>query len=1246
MNYYYHKHQKITTSPKRQQHGFSLIATLSVMVLLSVIALAMLSLSTISLRNTSQDKAQKEARANARLSLMLALAQLQDLAGQDTRVTASSTLLNEDAVFMTGVWRSWEASDRRNDGKPIPPNYDAKLIAGDADDLVADSPSDGRFLGWLSSLELDEDPSASFPSTSISSEPGDGLVAMVSEGSVAEDDERVYILPRSITENGQQSGSLAWWTSGDNSKVMLNADVGEESTTVQDQQQRVRFAGRPDAESLGFQEVDDLENDKLVPSTGTLALLADSGAETRRFHDLTAFSRGLLTNVATGGWRRDLSLFTEGYDGETSDGDPTTHSTETALPAPSSTLELPTYTIRPGEISMARKALPVNANQNGAGALLYPWASYRNGGGANQGWGHTGPIGSWTSLVDYATQYKVLTQYSAGQTLYPSLNASHSWPIWNDRGTQWSDKIRVAPIISRVQWIFSMASVATQVDGQTKYLPKLLLTPAVSIWNPYNVEMVVPQNLDLEFRWNANTIVPFRFRFSVNGQPLYEVITNSATKHLEGAPFSAISNSTGRFTLRFPEQTVILPPGRAKLFSVNGGAPTTGTTSLTLSEGYSVGSGFLYDIKDDSGVANQFETDAQGRIVLDPSDTFAIEGVSISPTLSNDTNAGTDDIGIYAAIHAGNLRVFPLRNVFGLDKLATNGASGAEVLAQIYPPLEQQSGWATTSGQIQEFDTANNLGTRPFASAVLGSRISSPLAGPDEAEFAHLGSRGMLQGNPLCYYQEVRTTQENLPGVGNFVNSNYNFSFRYVNGWNDTAFGWIPQVDPADGVGSYIVSGMAPGDGLTRCIMAELPTRPIQSLIDLQHWDAKNNNSLPPYQFNLVGNGSATPLFSPDEVSREVPGEDNQFMVNDDSYLLNHVLFDDWFVSSIAPDYGDFGVSEQRSIGEVYEEHLTGEKLLPNRFYLSAQDAASPNLNEAVGLVSGGEKDPDTDKYSYETVASKLEVAGMFNINSTSVGAWEALLRHSRDLEVPYFDENGEINTDQARSSSFSRTSIAGDQGTDSGSQNSGQGVAAEFAGHRVLTDRQIEALAEEIVDEIRKRGPFLSLSEFMNRRLSNDKDLAIASAVQKALDNLADMGDVSENPFAELQNNSVAITKAPPGNTDYEFPEAALGHSAFGMPGWIRQADVLRPLAPILSARDDTFTIRAYGDARDPSDPDKIIARAWCEATVVRSADFVDGTDDATVTPQSAEMQSELNKRYGRKFRILSFRWLNEDEI
>ena len=41
---------------------------------------------------------------------------------------------------------------------------------------------------------------------------------------------------------------------------------------------------------------------------------ADSPVSRRHFHDLTSWSRGLLTNAAAGGFKRDFNLLTERWD--------------------------------------------------------------------------------------------------------------------------------------------------------------------------------------------------------------------------------------------------------------------------------------------------------------------------------------------------------------------------------------------------------------------------------------------------------------------------------------------------------------------------------------------------------------------------------------------------------------------------------------------------------------------------------------------------------------------------------------------------------------------------------------------------------------------------------------------------------------------------------------------------------------------------------------------------------------------
>ena len=59
------------------------------------------------------------------------------------------------------------------------------------------------------------------------------------------------------------------------------------------------------------------------------------------------------------------------------------------------------------------------------------------------------------------------------------------------------------------------------------------------------------------------------------------------------------------------------------------------------------------------------------------------------------------------------------------------------------------------------------------------------------------------------------------------------------------------------------------------------------------------------------------------------------------------------------------------------------------------------------------------------------------------------------------------------------------------------------------------------------------------------------------------------------------------------------------GIAADIRQADVLRALAPRLSARTDTFRSVAYGEVTDSDG--NVIAKAMCEAVVQRLPEYVD---------------------------------------
>lgn len=90
----------------RRASGFALVVTVSLMILLTMLALGLLSLSAISLRGAGQSAAISEARANARLAMMLALGELQKQAGPDQQITANGSIVSDNAIHpnWTGVW--------------------------------------------------------------------------------------------------------------------------------------------------------------------------------------------------------------------------------------------------------------------------------------------------------------------------------------------------------------------------------------------------------------------------------------------------------------------------------------------------------------------------------------------------------------------------------------------------------------------------------------------------------------------------------------------------------------------------------------------------------------------------------------------------------------------------------------------------------------------------------------------------------------------------------------------------------------------------------------------------------------------------------------------------------------------------------------------------------------------------------------------------------------------------------------
>jgi hypothetical protein len=226
--------------------------------------------------------------------------------------------------------------------------------------------------------------------------------------------------------------------------------------------------------------------------------------------------------------------------------------------------------------------------------------------------------------------------------------------------------------------------------------------------------------------------------------------------------------------------------------------------------------------------------------------------------------------------------------------------------------------------------------------------------------------------------------------------------------------------------------------------------------------------------------------------------------------------------------------------------------------------------------------------------------------------------------------------------------------------------------GFAALNDAQLEKLAVEIVRQVKVRGPFLSLSEFVNRRLEpaqpgNPLDPSLHGALGAALRALeqaggsldpaeparrvgkttSKVGDLGGLEQSLPLGDWTASAAGPKG--DYLHPKAAEGSSTFGLPGWPRQADLLGRLAPILSVRDETFVVRAMGSVPIGNGTS---ARAWCEAVYQRTPEYMDARVPAHEAPLGDDAQGSatesrrINVLLGRRFRLVAFRWLTPKEL
>lgn len=806
------------------------------------------------------------------------------------------------------------------------------------------------------------------------------------------------------------------------------------------------------------------------------------------------------------------------------------------------------------------------------------------------------------SLPAHLTNQAIIPGYRKWDYLKDFYNLYKDHPYTNDQfitpfhvpTSTHNDQVRRCPVIARIQWLLSHSAVKeTDPDGNEGFKKALVICPVLTLWNPYNMGITSPD-------WQITIYdLPLAYDFKIGNKTTGYTPT-------EWQEFSTITGHDKNILriISTHADDLYFRPGESKVFSPIGGLSPAGRT-INLNLGYRYSGGWSFDIKSNGG-----------PIIIKAGDTLS---AAIKPADQKD-KPGLSFDGTFMNIWD---LVWAPRMWFDATSIATFvdsfGHDDTRTLSIPADPLEAEA-------------FLENLASNPAVFSSINYQIKTA----NNSKFPSLGT---VQQNPLQAHAEIKIkqAQEAQPEIHHPANSNFDLMVYEHSDWTDSL---LPNVTPdANG---YVASGFTASTGVPFAVLFELPLKPLQSLIELQHVDFNGIRPSPPFATHALGNSMASPIMAPDATA------------NDVSYLLNDVFFDRYYFSSIAPRAPNWqwDSEEAATIEEVYRQHIEGEKPLPNARY-------KPYGNPSPSDVTASD--------AYATIASKLQVDGLFNVNSTSKEAWLALLASmSQNKQLFYnpYDDAVVIQEATFPSEKFvvSRFSIPAGKSADDDDPTTGE-IPEElyWRGYRTLSTDQLQALAASIAQQVRARGPFLSLSEFINRQLqTSSSELSRKGAIQHAIETCSeDLNAVLKQNTSSKEITTSLLTEH---ELDYSHPEAALGHSAHGAPGWITQADLLRPLAPYLSVRDDTFRIVGYGEVKDAKG--QILSRAQCEVIVQRHPEYVlhsmeDDNDAANgnapteslylqdgITPDASFDSGSINGQFGRRFIIKTFRWLSPIEI
>lgn len=1217
--------------PKRKK-AFALIVAMGLMGFVMLLLLSLSALTTLEVATSSKNRDVAAARQNAYLGMLAALAELQKTAGPDAKATARADILVSsqgfsDTAMEHPYWLGiWDSSQANWDTLSAQQKLDqAQWIISGNEGLEPDDPD---YLTPL--VEL----------------PDDGTSAELAKAIPDYNLPAIQAKKVEIEGSGNASpGNYAYWVSGDNAKALVSVvDPESISTDVEALNRSFQVAQRTAVETvtgLANYPVNGEKLDRVINlSSGFEDWLTDDTTNANelkraRFHDLTTWSKGLLVDVKDGALKRDLTqLFEIDASFENTFSDLNMDKLENAVKeAADPTTPEPYYFVQDSVIKSGSPNWSVLKDY-----YQHYWARI---GGASEADSMAMNAKELSSTGKEVYKYRARRALGGEIQVSPHVGGALPYQVEYDadaeRGENYNNTSWMVPLVTQFRISHALA-VRSDIDDEGDKILGIVVKPVVSIYNPYNSNIYV-NDFRTSWKLNPKFTLTLHLKDGIQKISFYQTelhredksgnwkisfSASSASGSTDGYTMSSGSTLHQAFWKDFigyntQGKTTDPDTGKKKPYNI-------GDKGASLSNKWDAVRGVFFPLIEYQKDGKPWVVDRAGALgAVSLADAQAEKDSGKIDELSYHSQWGftDDELGWLqeAVDQDAPIEIEIEYEEFGGMLVYFNSSSqGDEIVHRIddvwRPNSDDQP--KTFSNSYTFLSQAS--GQDSFNTFTFATRTTDQ---PETAEIINEPLRNLIDTN-------VRSIHSNSKWDGA---SGYN---RFLSLYSADELG--PNAEaPEQSLsekgqqhgywGNYIDS-----DGEEGVVLFERPREPLLSLGQLQHANLSRYHFDPTY---IVGNSYASLRVPMNATSVTNFGGESGLKQFDLSYLVNDRLWDGFFFSTVEIPRDTTERNALKASLSDDSKSLSDLLLNPRMEFIGSELSDLERYEQIIDL---SEENTVNDGYGPYRAASEMWVNGAFNVNSTSVEAWKAILSSTSGLQVPIYNTDGSQEIISEEGAVFSRFSRPYNRAYAS---TGGEGDEQFWKGYRSLTDDEVTDLAEGIVEQVKERGPFLSLSSFVNRRLTND-EYGKKGALQAALDDpsLGSNASLAVNEFPEGLNGE-AVVAFKEATSFLSNNLSSTDTSSMGFPGYVLQADVLQHLGPLLTVRSDTFTIRSYGDVVDPL-TNKVTGRAWCEAKVQRIPEPLEIADDASEMDEFIKPSGQ----FGRQFRIVSFTWLNEEEV